>query len=116
MRADVNELELGSLSNSEFKSCQDVHDTIKGKTGNAPASGEYTSPNKQPNNQTTNQTNKQTKLYTLHLHHTWPHYVKQADGSKQLYILVHGWSAGKFAMLKHEPNGEPSVPRGFHAA
>jgi len=45
-----------------------------------------------------------------HLHHTWPHYVTQADGSKQLYILVHGWSAGKFAVLKHEPNGEPSVP------
>ena len=41
LRADVNELELGSLSNSEFKSCQDVHDTIKGKTGKAPASGEY---------------------------------------------------------------------------
>jgi len=51
-----------------------------------------------------------------HLHHTWPHYVTQADGSKQLYILVHGWSAGKFAVLKHEPNGEPSVPRAFGCA
>jgi hypothetical protein len=38
-----------------------------------------------------------------------PHYVVEADGTKQLYILCHGWSAGKFAVLKHEPKGEPSV-------
>ena len=44
-----------------------------------------------------------------HLHHVWPHYVVEADGTKQLYILCHGWSAGKFAVLKHEPKGEPSV-------
>jgi hypothetical protein len=33
----------------------------------------------------------------------------EADGTKQLYMLCHGWSAGKFAVLKHEPKGEPSV-------
>ena len=37
------------------------------------------------------------------IHHAWPHYVKGADGSKQLYILVHGWNRGKYAVLKHEP-------------
>ena len=45
-----------------------------------------------------------------HLHHTWPHYAP--DGS--LYLLIHGWSEGKFAVLKHEPQGSPSVPRGWH--
>jgi len=51
-----------------------------------------------------------------HLHHVWPHYVTGKDGKKQLYILVCGWSAGKFAVLKHEPDGEPSIPRVFHSA
>ncbi len=36
------------------------------------------------------------------IHHVWPHYVKSADGSKQLYLLVHGWNKGKYAVLKHE--------------
>lgn len=36
------------------------------------------------------------------IHHVWPHYVKAADGSKQLYLLVHGWNKGKFAVLKLE--------------
>jgi len=36
------------------------------------------------------------------IHHAWPHEVTEADGSKQLYILVHGWNKGKFAVLKHE--------------
>ena len=48
-----------------------------------------------------------------HLHNVLPHYVRRADGSRQLYLLVHGWSAGKFAVLKHEPDGEPSVPNGW---
>lgn len=33
-----------------------------------------------------------------HVHHVWPHYVKG-----QLYLMVHGWNKGKFAILKHEP-------------
>jgi hypothetical protein len=48
-----------------------------------------------------------------HLHHCWPHYVRGADGISRLYLLVHGWSAGKFAVLRHEPHGEPSVPNGW---
>ncbi len=36
------------------------------------------------------------------IHHVWPHYVEAADGSKQLYLLVHGWNKGKFAVLKLE--------------
>ena len=69
-----------------------------------------------------------------HLHHVWPHYVKKnADraaggergeggekgegGSEEegdtLYLLVHGWSAGKFAVLKHEPEGKPSARKGW---
>ena len=38
-----------------------------------------------------------------HLHHVWPHYVPNADGTKTLHLLLHGWSEGKFAVLKHEP-------------
>jgi len=34
-----------------------------------------------------------------HLHHVHPHYI---DG--HLYLLVHGWRDGKFAVLKHEPD------------
>ncbi|MEZ5041781.1 MAG: hypothetical protein R2828_17940 [Saprospiraceae bacterium] len=36
------------------------------------------------------------------IHHVWPHFVKGADGSSQLYLLVHGWNKGKFAVLKME--------------
>ena len=36
------------------------------------------------------------------IHHVWPHQVTQADGSKQLYLLVHGWNKGKYAVLKME--------------
>uniref|UniRef100_A0A7S3ESD9 Uncharacterized protein n=1 Tax=Haptolina ericina TaxID=156174 RepID=A0A7S3ESD9_9EUKA len=45
-----------------------------------------------------------------HLHHTWPHYVTAPDGERTLYLLIHGWSAGKFCVLRHEPNGIPSQP------
>ena len=66
-----------------------------------------------------------------HLHHVWPRasplppaaappsthtpadYVEGKDGTRRLYILVHGWSQGKFAVLKHEPNGQPSTPNGW---
>lgn len=36
------------------------------------------------------------------IHHVWPHFVKGANGSEQLYLLVHGWNQGKFAVLKLE--------------
>jgi len=36
------------------------------------------------------------------IHQVWPHFVKNAEGSKHLYLLVHGWNKGKFAVLKHE--------------
>lgn len=36
------------------------------------------------------------------IHQVWPHIVKQADGSEQLYLLVHGWNKGKYAVLKLE--------------
>jgi hypothetical protein len=36
------------------------------------------------------------------IHHAWPHTVKAADGSTQLYILVHGWNKGKYAVLKQQ--------------
>ena len=36
------------------------------------------------------------------IHHVWPHFVKASDGSEQLYLLVHGWNKGKFAVLKLE--------------
>mmetsp|Transcript_36374 Transcript_36374/g.72396 ORF Transcript_36374/g.72396 Transcript_36374/m.72396 type:complete len:141 (-) Transcript_36374:231-653(-) len=49
-----------------------------------------------------------------HIHHVWPHYVTSADGKRHLYLLVHGWSAGKFAVLKHEAGGEPSPPNGWN--
>lgn len=38
-----------------------------------------------------------------HLHHTWPHYTTDGHGGRQLYLLVHGWRNGKFAVLKHLP-------------
>ena len=36
------------------------------------------------------------------IHHVWPHYVKEENGSQQLYLLVHGWNKGKYAVLKLE--------------
>ncbi len=35
------------------------------------------------------------------IHQVWPHVVNE-NGSKQLYLLVHGWNKGKFAVLKME--------------
>ncbi len=36
------------------------------------------------------------------IHHVWPHFVEAENGSKHLYLLVHGWNKGKFAVLKLE--------------
>lgn len=36
------------------------------------------------------------------IHHVWPHYVEGKNGEKQLYLLVHGWNKGKYAVLKME--------------
>lgn len=36
------------------------------------------------------------------IHQVWPHIVASADGSEQLYLLVHGWNKGKYAVLKME--------------
>ena len=36
------------------------------------------------------------------IHHVWPHYIKEPDGRKQLYLLVHAWNKGKYAVLKME--------------
>ena len=36
------------------------------------------------------------------IHQVWPHFVEKANGAKQLYLLVHGWNKGKFAVLKME--------------
>ncbi len=36
------------------------------------------------------------------IHQVWPHFVETGNGSKQLYLLVHGWNKGKFAVLKLE--------------
>ncbi|MCM4172743.1 hypothetical protein DHD32_14720 [Arenibacter sp. TNZ] len=35
------------------------------------------------------------------IHQVWPHFVTK-NGTKQLYLLVHGWNKGKFAVLKME--------------
>ena len=35
------------------------------------------------------------------IHQVWPHFVEKNE-SKQLYLLVHGWNKGKFAVLKLE--------------
>ena len=52
-----------------------------------------------------------------HLHHVWPHYAPassdDAEAKGALYLLVHGWCEGKFAVLKHEPDGPASTPRGW---
>ncbi|NQZ57166.1 MAG: hypothetical protein HRT88_06815 [Lentisphaeraceae bacterium] len=36
------------------------------------------------------------------IHHAWPHEVTEKDGTKQLYLLVHGWNKGKYAVLKQK--------------
>jgi hypothetical protein len=36
------------------------------------------------------------------IHQVWPHFIENENGSKQLYLLVHGWNKGKFAVLKLE--------------
>ena len=36
------------------------------------------------------------------IHQVWPHIITAKNGSKQLYILVHGWNKGKYAVLKLE--------------
>lgn len=36
------------------------------------------------------------------IHQVWPHYVEKANGTSQLYLLVHGWNKGKYAVLKLE--------------
>lgn len=51
-----------------------------------------------------------------HLHHTWPHYVTNPDGSRTLHLLLHGWSAGKYAVLKHEPEAQAVPPNGWDRA
>lgn len=45
-----------------------------------------------------------------HLHHVWPHYVTGPDGKRTLYLLLCGWSRGKFAVLKHEEGAAPTEP------
>lgn len=36
------------------------------------------------------------------IHQVWPHFVETENESKQLYLLVHGWNQGKFAVLRLE--------------
>lgn len=36
------------------------------------------------------------------IHQVWPHFVEDRNGTKQLFLLVHGWNKGKFAVLKLE--------------
>lgn len=36
------------------------------------------------------------------IHHVWPHQVTQEDGTQQLYLLVHAWNEGRYAVLKME--------------
>lgn len=36
------------------------------------------------------------------IHQVWPHFVETDNGSKQLYLLVHGWNKGKYAVLSLE--------------
>ena len=35
-----------------------------------------------------------------HIHNVWPHYHTNEAGVRNLYLLVHGWRDGKFAVLK----------------
>lgn len=45
-----------------------------------------------------------------HCHHVWPHYVSAPGGARQLYLLIHGWNVGKFAVLKHVPDyNQPKI-------
>lgn len=44
------------------------------------------------------------------IHYVHPHYVTNEDGSRTLHLLLHGWSAGKYAVLKHEKEGVESEP------
>jgi hypothetical protein len=45
-----------------------------------------------------------------HCHHVWPHYVTTPAGGRQLYLLIHGWNVGKFAVLKHVPDyNQPKI-------
>jgi hypothetical protein len=47
-----------------------------------------------------------------HVHHVWPHYIRDGpSGEAALYLLVHGWNKGKFAVLKHEPDGSIAKAR-----
>jgi hypothetical protein len=34
------------------------------------------------------------------IHQVWPHIVINSNGLKELYLLVHGWNKGKYAVLK----------------
>ena len=34
------------------------------------------------------------------IHQVWPHVITAPDGSKQMYLLIHGWNKGKYAVLK----------------
>lgn len=36
------------------------------------------------------------------IHQVWPHFIESENGTKQLFLLVHGWNKGKFAVLKLE--------------
>ena len=36
------------------------------------------------------------------IHQAWPHLVKDKNGKETLYLLIHGWNKGKYAVLKHE--------------
>lgn len=36
------------------------------------------------------------------IHQVWPHIITAKNGSKQLYLLIHGWNKGKYAVLKLE--------------
>lgn len=37
------------------------------------------------------------------IHQVWPHYINN-NGTKQLYLLIHGWNTGKYVVLKQEKN------------
>ena len=42
--------------------------------------------------------------YLTNIHQVWPHVITSSDGSKQMYLLIHGWNKGKYAVLKLENN------------
>jgi len=37
------------------------------------------------------------------IHHVWPHWVQTKDGEPQLFLLIHAWNTGVFAVLKATP-------------